>query len=194
METSANKAADVDDAVQIDKVNMVTVDRSLDSDGGNVRVKHAIQNQNLFLSVTCRAEWKGMKVNEKKTTMLCVSDAATFNAEAYIETMTGEKISSDPETFSVKILGYHISNRPGAAAHVETVRKRYKARCWVLLKLKEFGFTQDELVKVYKTNILPLHDYCAIVYHALLTDKQDETLERLQSHAPRYIFGPKRGE
>ena len=37
--------------------------------------------------------------------------------------------------------------------------------------------------------ILPLADYCDVVYHSLLTDEMDEELDRQQNHALRCIFG-----
>ena len=34
-----------------------------------------------------------------------------------------------------------------------------------------------------------MSDYCAVVYHAMLSDEQDEALEQCQAHALRCIFG-----
>ena len=39
---------------------------------------------NLFQTLVGKAEWKGMKVNCAKTTMMCVSDAILFVPRAYI--------------------------------------------------------------------------------------------------------------
>ena len=46
-----------------------------------------------------------------------------------------------------------------------------------------------ELAQVYRTCILPVADYCAVVYHAILTDEQDQVVERLQAGALRCIYG-----
>ena len=59
----------------------------------------------------------------------------------------------------------------------------------MLYNLKKNGFTNEELVLVYKTMIVPVADYCDVVYHSLLTDEQDEELERAQDRALRCIFG-----
>ena len=56
--------------------------------------------------------------------------------------------------------------------------------------LKKNGFTNAELVQVYKTVIRPVAEYGAVVFHSSLTDDQDERLERLQDHALKCIFGP----
>ena len=47
------------------------------------------------------------------------------------------------------------------------------------------------VVLVYKTMILPVADYCDVVYHSLLTDDLDEELDKMQNHALRCIFGPR---
>ena len=59
--------------------------------------------------------------------------------------------------------------------------------------LKNSGFTQEELVTVYKTVIRPIADYTCVVYHASLTDGQDELIDNLQNHALKCIFGPMSG-
>ena len=62
-------------------------------------------------------------------------------------------------------------------------------RYWILSHLRRFGFNQDELVKVYKTVVRPIADYCSVVYHPMLNDEQDEALDRCQAHALWCIYG-----
>ena len=42
---------------------------------------------------------------------------------------------------------------------------------------------------MYKTCIRPVFDFCAVVYHPLLNDDQDQLLERLQRQALKVIYG-----
>ena len=51
------------------------------------------------------------------------------------------------------------------------------------------GFTEDELVKVYKTVVRPVASYMAEVYHSMISDEQDEMIERLQAQALKCIYG-----
>ena len=44
------------------------------------------------------------------------------------------------------------------------------------------------MVKIYRSMVLPIADYCDVVYHSLLTDEQDEALERAQVGVLRIIF------
>ena len=89
----------------------------------------------------------------------------------------------------MKVLGFVFSPRPTASAHFEQLRRRFRRQYWILLHLKNFGFTHDELCKVYRTIVRPTADHLCVVYHSLLTDYQDEELDRCQAHALRCIFG-----
>ena len=85
----------------------------------------------------------------------------------------------------MKILGFHMDCQPTVGAHVQALRKRY----WILYHLRRYGFTEEELCKVYQTIIRPVADYCCVVYHSMLSDEQDELLYRCQAQALRCIFG-----
>ena len=72
--------------------------------------------------------------------------------------------------------------------HIDTVLARMRRKYWALRHLKRLGVNKSELVTVYKTSILPIADYCDVVYHSLLSDDQDEALERAQVGALRPMF------
>ena len=78
---------------------------------------------------------------------------------------------------------------PNVGAHVEALIKRLRIRLWILRHLREVGFSQEELVRVYKIVIRPVHDYLCVVYHSMLSEEQDERLERIQSQGLKSIFG-----
>ena len=177
----------VDDNLSSEKLNMDTADAL----PGRVRQKIATQSQNLFRTVTAAAAHKGMKINQAKTKVQVVSDAMSYSPRAYFHDNEGNELANTAGGDSIKVLGFHISDRPGMAAHVEVVRKKMRGRLWVLRHLRVFGFTEAELVEVYKAVIRPVVDYCCVVYHSQLTDEQDELIERLQSQALRCIFGPR---
>ena len=155
----------------IDKINFETVQPI-----GGSKVKHAVASQNVFRAVIRRAEDMGMKVNTAKTQLLVVSDALSFKPKAVIVDREGQEIHSGD---SIKVLGFHMNGKPTVAAHVEALRKRFRQKYWVLFNLKKNGFTKQELCKVYRNIIRPVADYCCPVYHSMMTDEQDEALERL---------------
>ena len=127
-----------------------------------------------------------MKVNKAKTTMVCVSGAQSYTARSHILTADGDRVESGE---SMKVLGFHLSNKANVHAHIDVLCKRLRQKYWVLYHFKKAGFDQNELAKVYRTCLLPFLDYCAIVYHPLLTDEQDQRVERLQSGALHCIYG-----
>ena len=176
----------VDDNLQINRVNMETALRGYTEEGKNARRKHAVECQNSFRYVVRRAEERGMKVNAAKTAMVCVSGAQSYEAHSYIKDSEGTEICSGG---SMKVLGFHLSSRPTVHAHVNALCKRMRRQYWVLYNLRKAGFDDDELPRVYRTCLLPILDYCSVVYHSSLTDDQDQKIERLQAGALRCIYG-----
>ena len=75
-------------------------------------------------------------------------------------------------------------------AHLEVLKRRFRERYWTLRHLKHNGFSETDLVKVYTAVIRPVAEYILEVFHSMMTDTQDEALERLQTHALKCIFGP----
>ena len=110
------------------------------------------------------------------------------SAKAYFYDSDGGKIESSE---SMKVLGFHFSAKPGMHAQVEVIRKKFRKLYWTLFNLRKTGFTDEELAQVYRTVMRPSADYCQVVYHSLITDEQDQVIERLQSKALKCIYGPK---
>ena len=42
---------------------------------------------------------------------------------------------------------------------------------------------------VYRTVIRPVLDYCAVVYHPMMNDEQDQAVEQMQAQALKCIYG-----
>ena len=127
-----------------------------------------------------------MKVNQAKTSMICMSGAQSYRARSYQECAGGDRVESGS---TMKILGFHLSSRPTMHTQVAALSKKVRTKYWVLYHLRKAGFSEKELATVYRTCILPILDYCSVVYHSLLTDEQDQAIERLQSSALRCIYG-----
>ena len=182
----AKKFKFVDDGIIASKINMYSGNLTVDAEGRRFKEKHDLITQNMFRRVVARAEGRGMVVNNAKTRVLCISDANTYKASCFLLASDGEKISSGG---GMKILGFHVDGRPTCHAHVAALQSRMRESTWVLRHLKHNGFNEDELAAVYGTVILPVLDYCCVVYHPLLTDEQDQQVERLQAQALKNIYG-----
>ena len=127
-----------------------------------------------------------MKVNHAKTNLLCVSDALSFVPEANFDPGDGNVLLSG---HGMKLLGFHFSGRPTVKAHITALIKQLRQRLWILRHLQEAGFDEEELVRVFKSIIRPVHNYLCVVFHSMMTDEQDEHVERIQSQALKSIYG-----
>ena len=175
----------VDDNISVEKVNFGQVDVIVVA-GESYKFKLAINLQNAFRSISGKAEEIGMVINTGKTQLLTISDALHYRPKAFILDANDNRIDSVEH---MNVLGFHLSDRPTVHAHISHVIKKIRMRYWMLYHLRQLGFTEAELVRVYKTMILPLADYCCPAYHSMLTDLQDQLLERTQVGALRSIFG-----
>lgn len=89
----------------------------------------------------------------------------------------------------MKILRFHFSTEPNMKAPVDTIKKKFRSRTWILRHLGHRRFRKDELFRVYLSVILPVHDYCSSIYNSCLTQQQVNELERLQAQALKSIYG-----
>ena len=148
--------------------------------------KLAMDAQNTFRRTIRNAELIGMKANTDKTKLLLVSDSLSFKARAHFRSIEGTRLESGE---SLKLLGFTFGPRPTCQLHVDTIKRSFRGRYWLLIHMKQHYYSEQELVKAYKTLVRPIAEYCSVVFHSMLSDKQDEEIERLQATALRYIFG-----
>ena len=172
----------VDDNVIIEKLNF----DSVPTGGDSTRIKHAVRTQNLFQLIVHEAEQRGMKVNGSKTKALLVSELKSYLPRSFFVDNNNEQVKAGE---SMQILGFSFSSDPGMGAQVESIRRKFYARKWILHHLGHAGFSKQDLLKVYRSVILPIHDYCSCVYNSSLTQNQVSALERLQAQALKSIFG-----
>ena len=112
------------------------------------RYIHAAQGQKLFDFVKENAASKGMKLNPKKTTLLCLSAAKTYKPKTYIR--TGEDNDIIISGSALKLQRFHFDSNPTAAAHVKAILKKVRYRTWSIHNLKQLEVSAAGLVNVYK--------------------------------------------
>ena len=172
----------VDDNILVEKINFDRVR----TDGYTFRTIQAIKLQNVFRQIVARAEIYGMAVNASKTQAMLISEVKSYIPQAYFYDSNGVKITTRSE---MKILGFHLSSSPDMTAQVESIKRKYRSRIWILRHLSYSGLSNADLLRVYRSVILPCHDYCCVVFHSSLTATQSNQLERLQSQALKCIYG-----
>ena len=109
----------------------------------------------------------------------------------YIPDHAELKISDVPLCFvtEAKILGIWIQNNLKWDKNVNEITKRANQKLFMLKLLKKFGFSDEELVTVYKGYVRPLLEYADVAWHSSITDHQSHVLEQLQRRACRIILG-----
>ena len=73
----------------------------------------------------------------------------------------------------MKVLGFLLDSHPTVHAHVAALQVRLRDTVWILRHLKIAGISETELATVYRTDVRPVLEYCAVVYHTMLRDEQD---------------------
>ena len=172
----------VDDNIIHERINF----DKIVTDGYGRRVFHATRTQNAFGRIVTRAVYCGMVVNAAKTNTLLISELKSYDPDAFFYDQEGNMIGTKD---CMKVLGMRFSSRPDMSEQVKDIKKKFMSRIWMLRHLGHRGFSADDLTKVYQSMILPLHDYCSVVYHSSLTGQQSQQLERLQAQALKCIYG-----
>ena len=86
-------------------------------------------------------------------------------------------------------IGNRFSSEPGMVAQVADIRRKFTAGIWALRHPGRMVMPQPDSLKVYKSTILPMNDYCSTVYNSTLTLTQSGQLERLHGMALKAIYG-----
>lgn len=122
----------------------------------------------------------------KKTKALLISELKSYLPETFFDDADNNRIETDK---TMKILGFHFSEDADMAAQVAAIRRKFVSRVWILRNLRSRGFSTEYLLKLYKSVIQPVHNYCSCVYNSSLTITQSGVLERLQAQALKAIYG-----
>ena len=172
----------VDDIIQSEKLNFDTVQ----VDGAAVKDKYAVRSGNLFHKIAHQAGSIGMVVHNGKTQLLCIAETKAYVPRVHFFDLDGNRVESQP---NMKILGFLFSSDADMSAQVGEIRRKITARIWTLRHLGHLGMSEEDLLKVYRSVILPIHDYCSCVYNSSLTQTQANALERLQAQSLKAIYG-----
>ena len=149
-----------------------------------IKTIHAPESQAFFEDIEEESNDLGMKINPRKTQLLCVS-ASSNESEAYIS--HGERrIRSEKE---LKILGFWFGERPGVGLHVKKMVGKARTRLWGMRKLKFSGLNENDLLQTYKFIVRPILDYTVPTYHPQLTQEMSDEIEQLQASAMKVVFG-----
>ena len=90
---------------------------------------------------------------------------------------------------SIKLLGVIISEDLKWTQNTLSICKKVNSRMFIIAKMKSFGATRDDLVKVWTTILRPCAEFASPLWHSGLTKKDTMEIERLQRGALAIILG-----
>ena len=147
---------------------------------------HSPESEKIFGGINAVASEDNMRVNPKKTQLLCITTSTSYDSTSYIR-HEDERLRSGE---FLKILGFYFDKNPGVGFHVRKMLEKIRDKLWSLRHLKKCGLSQRDLVGVYKTFLLPILDYAIPTYHPQLNLFLASEIERVQADSMRIIFGP----
>ena len=139
----------------------------------------------LLLQIDERSREIGMRVNGKKTQLLCISSDNGCITRACID-LRGTKIESQDK---LKLLGFVFSSSPDMSGQFEEIRRKFRSRFWSLIHLKRAGLSHDSLFQMYTVFIRPVIENNSVIYHHMLTKHQSNEIEKMQKRVVRLCYG-----
>ena len=124
--------------------------------GGNIfKNIRAMQSENFFNHISAAAVQQGLQVNTKKTALLAISGTRSYTAKTHIYDSNNNRVDS---AATLKIFGFVFNDSATVSDQIGALIKVNK-RTWILRELAKSGFTEKELLEVYKTMLRPILEY-----------------------------------
>ena len=174
----------VDDTTSVESVPAGQCTRHISATNPTEQIPANITDS-LLRAIKARAGEVGMRVNCRKTQMLCLSPDNGYDSWASL-TVDGETIMSQN---TMKLLGFMLGTMPGVGDHIEHVKAKFRARFWTLIHLRRAGIRGDRLFRLYAALVRPVLEVNSVVFHSMITKTQAEAIERLQKQVCRLCYG-----
>ena len=178
------------EAVKLNKLQRIPASSRPQPDHFHARTGHTLkpEDSRVFEQLMKTQKYafeNGMKINPKKTKLIL------FNPSKKIDFMP--KFPFNEENIEVvektKLLGLVISNDLSWASNTENMVTRCNKKLWMLRRLKRLGASMEDLLDVYRKQILSILEYAVPVWHSSLTGHQRLELERVQKSTFSIILG-----
>ena len=128
----------------------------------------------------------GVKVNCKKTQLLCVSPANGCDTVTSVAVGGGEVIRSSQK---MKILGYCLGAEPNVNEQFKFIKSKFRVCFWSMINWKKSGFYGDELFDLYSVFIRPKIETNSVIYHSMLSVTQRAEIEKMQKLVVKLCYG-----
>ena len=131
------------------------------------------------------AQENEMRVNRKKTKVMLFNTAKKQDFTPTL-TINNELLEVTEE---IKLLGVKVTNDLKWNLNTKYITTKAYSRLWMLRRLKNLGASRAELVNCYTKQTRSVLEYCAVVWHAGLTQINAADIERVQKAACGIILG-----
>ena len=120
-------------------------------------------------------ELNSMKINEQKTKIVFFNNKQVDGEAKY--QCKGKQLE---QVESYKVLGYHLQSNLRANEHVDKMINKVNHKLWSLKILMNNCNDTGIGKQFHVTWIVPVLEYCAPVWHGILTQRQSDRLEAVQ--------------
>lgn len=111
-----------------------------------------------FETLSNKADEIGMKIKAKKTQILVTSPSNGCLTSASISLEGSGKIESVDR---LKLVGFTFGEAPMAEAQVEAIEEQYQRKKWMLFHLREAGFKDMQLCRLFCCYVRSCKEYCS---------------------------------
>ena len=133
--------------------------------------------------------------NKAKANSMCINakkcHVITFNFSSANVSPLSLKLDNNiiQREKSIKLLGVIISDDLKWTKNTLNVCERVSSMLFILCRIKSFGATRDDLIKVWTTILRPRAEYASPLWHSGITKSESDQLEGLQKSALSIILG-----
>ena len=126
-----------------------------------------------------------MRVNKKNTKVMLFNTAKKHDFTPAF-TINNELLEVTEE---IKLLGVNVTNDLKWNSNTKYITTKAYSRLWMLRRLTNLGANKVELVDCYTKQTRSVLEYCAVVWHAGLSQINAADIERVQKSACGIILG-----
>ena len=127
-----------------------------------------------------------MKINLKKTKILPFNFTKSRDFIPELSFPGGDQLDV---IYQTKLVGVIVDSSLSWGPHVDYTVKNANRKLWLLIRFKNLGATQDQLLTLFQLKIRCLAEFAAPAFHGALTLQQSNDLEMLQKKAFAIILG-----
>ena len=127
-----------------------------------------------------------MKINLKKTKIIPFNFTKSMDFIPELSFSGGDQLEV---IYQTKLVGVIVDSTLSWGPHVDYTVKNASKKLWLLIRFKNLGATQDQLLTLFQLKIRCLAEFAAPAFHGALTQQQSNDLEMLQKKAFAIILG-----